>query len=293
MTAGPQAALLSGGRLHLQHGPIDLVIEAFGDKAEKWAAYRQAWLRFETILEPLVEELEDLRRPVGEAPPAFRGPVARRMAAGVWPHRAVFITPMAAVAGAVADEVLAAMVAGRRLARAYVNNGGDIALHLSPGERFDAGVVAEVETPRLDAVASVSAEQPVRGIATSGWRGRSLSFGIADSVTVLADCAAAADAAATLIANTVAVDHPAIERRPADSLRDDTDLGDRPVTVAVGPLPEDSVEEALTAGAGVAAAMRERGLIATALIVLRNRTRVVGADRAPDKAQQLGSRQWN
>ncbi len=38
---------------------------------------------------------------------------------------------MAAVAGAVADHILAAMIAGRRLAKAYVNDGGDIALHLT------------------------------------------------------------------------------------------------------------------------------------------------------------------
>ena len=42
-----------------------------------------------------------------------------------------FITPMAAVAGAVADEILQAMRRAAPLARAYVNNGGDIALHLA------------------------------------------------------------------------------------------------------------------------------------------------------------------
>ena len=48
----------------------------------------------------------------------------------MWPYREQFITPpWRAVAGAVADEVLQALVHGRGLKRAYVNNGGDIALY--------------------------------------------------------------------------------------------------------------------------------------------------------------------
>ena len=54
----------------------------------------------------------------------------------------------------------------------------------------------------------------MRGIATSGWRGRSFSLGIADAVTVLAATAAEADAAATVIANAVDLPgHPAIDTR--------------------------------------------------------------------------------
>jgi len=106
----PVRATLPGGRLHLQHGPIDLVIEAWGERHEIAAAYEQAWRRFQDILETLVAELPILRRAVGPAYPLARGPVARRMVAAVWPHRDVFITPMAAVAGSVADEMLADIV---------------------------------------------------------------------------------------------------------------------------------------------------------------------------------------
>ena len=38
---------------------------------------------------------------------------------------------MAAVAGSVADEIMAAMLAAATLDKAYVNNGGDIAIHLA------------------------------------------------------------------------------------------------------------------------------------------------------------------
>ena len=269
------AILPDGRRLHLQHGPIDIVAEAFGEAAEVSAAYRQAGARFATILDDLVAELDLLRRPLGESRPALRGSVARRMLGACWPHRAQFVTPMAAVAGSVADEVLAAMQAGRKLTRAYVNNGGDIAAHLSPGTSVSAGVVNDPDRPCLEDRIVLSADRPARGMATSGWRGRSLSFGIADAVTVLAESAAAADAAATLIANAVNVDHPAIERAPATSLREESDLGARPVTVALGPLPAHAKAEALDAGLAEARAMQRAGLIESARLALQGESRLL------------------
>lgn len=254
------ARRLSDGRLHLQHGPIDLVI--LGSEAE----YERASLRFGTVLDELVAELPLLRRPVGAAYPLGRGKVARRMIAAVWPHRAVFITPMAAVAGAVADEILDAM---QPTGKAYVNNGGDIAVHLPAGESFDAGIVNNTLRPMVDATVRL---RHSCGVATSGWRGRSQSLGIADAVTVLADCAAAADAAATLIANAVNVQHAAIRRRPARAVKEDSDLGELPVTVQVGPLPADAVRAALAAGTDVADGMRARGLIRAAYLSVQNQT---------------------
>ena len=277
MPGGPQARLLSdGARLHLHHGPIDLVIGADGSADEVARAYLQARARFADVLAVLVEELAALRRPV--AAPCWRpnGPVARRMVDAVWPHRASYVTPMAAVAGAVADEVLAAMVAGRDLVRAYVNNSGDIALHLAPGAALTLGMVGDLHRPAIDGVARLGHETAVRGVATSGCEGRSLSLGLADAVTVLARDAAAADAAATLIANRVDVDHPAIVRRPASGIDDDSDLGELPATVAVGALDAASIEVALGAGAAAAEAMRGAGLIEAAVLVLQRRTRVVG-----------------
>lgn len=276
----PISARLPDGRLHLQQGPIDLVIEAFGDAEEVGRAYAQATDRFADILETLVSELAKLRRPVGEEPPSFRGPVARRMAKAVWPHRAVYITPMAAVAGAVADEVLAALVRGRRLDKAYVNDGGDIAIHLAPGHQLRAGIVADLEAPQLSGFATLQHDRPVRGIATSGCGGRSFSLGIADSATVLAATAAAADAAATLIANAVNVDTPAISRRPACEIDPDSDLGEIPVTVKVGTLSPAQVAEALDRGLGEARRLRLCGLIDSAALSLQGQWRIEAAGGA-------------
>lgn len=273
----PQVALLPDGRrLHLQHGPIDLVIEAFGSREEVGAAYRQARDRFQTILTELVGELSELRKPLADGWKP-EGLVAARMVDAVEPHRSVFVTPMAAVAGAVADEVMAALLDGRAIQKAYINNSGDIAVHLSPGEMLRLGIVSELFVPAADGVAELRHADGVRGVATSGWKGRSWSLGIADAVTVLAGSAAAADVAATLIANAVNAEHSAIERAPARSVEDDTDLGDREVTISVGVLDFDTINLALDRGANLAGEMESAGLITAAALFLGDERRIVGA----------------
>ena len=194
------------------------------------------------------------------------------------PLASVFITPMAAVAGAVADEILAAMTAGRRLRKAYVNNGGDIALHLAPGERFETGIVGDLSKPKITATASIAAADGVGGIATSGWRGRSFSLGIADSATILARDAAAADAAATLVANAVNTDHPAIRRRPAAALDPDSDLGEHLVTVEVGALDATAIADALVRGERMAQSLLASGHIRAAYLELCGQRRAIGGE---------------
>jgi uncharacterized protein len=277
MTGSPPTMrmLADRKRLHLQHGPIDLVIEGFGAAEEVATAYRQAWARFSTVLPELVAELPLLRRLVDDAHPGVCGPVARRMLAACQQHRHSFITPMAAVAGAVADEILAAMLLGRRLDKAYVNNGGDIALHLADGMSLDVGLVADLDHPALTGAARVESIWPVRGVATSGWRGRSFSRGIADAATVLAGDAATADAAVTLVANAIDVDHPAITRERACDIDEASDLGERLVTRHVEQLPPAAVAEALRQGCAVAEAMRAKGRIFAAVLVAQGQVAII------------------
>jgi ApbE superfamily uncharacterized protein (UPF0280 family) len=266
------------GRQHFQHGPIDIVIGADGDATAVAAAHEAAWQRFSTVLAELAAELLLLRRPL-RGPCALRGGIAQRMWLACRPHHADYITPMAAVAGAVAQELIG-FYQRPGVARAWVNNGGDIALHLSPGASLRVGLFADLarldarqlcEGLALDAHFTVQQDMPVRGIATSGWRGRSFSLGIADSVTVLARSAADADAAATMIANAVNVDDPAIVRAPASSLKDDSDLGDIAVTVDVPPLAHEQVQAALRAGLKRARALQSRGLIWSAALICQGR----------------------
>jgi ApbE superfamily uncharacterized protein (UPF0280 family) len=334
-----QFAILPDGRRHFHDGPIDLIIEASGEAMAVAVAYDAAAERFATILDELCLELPRLRATAG-APP--EGVVARRMTDAVALFAGErFLTPMAAVAGAVAEEVLGAMVEAAPLDRAYVNNGGDIALHLSSktgcdrpsavpvgegkgggrfgldvalreaplsrlpptpalphkgggsarrrrlstigvhdhGASFTIGLIARPDQPALFGKARITARDAARGVATSGWRGRSFSRGVADAVTVIARTASLADAAATLIANAVDVpDHPAITRAPARSRDPQSDLGDRLVTLDVGPLSIDEIRTALDRGVAEARHWLGRGLIAAAALSLDGRIRLVAAD---------------
>lgn len=285
----PQVRLLPNGRLHLQDGPIDLIIEAQGEAVARGRAYEAAIRRFTGLLDELCAELPILRTEADPLSGAFSGRVARRMQAAVAPFAAeTFITPMAAVAGAVADEVLGAMMRAAQLRRAAVNNGGDIALHLDEEATFRVGLVDRPDRPSLFGHVALDAASPVRGIATSGRRGRSFSLGIADAVTILAPAAAAADAAATVVANAVDLPgHPAVTRRPAADIQPDSDLGPRLVTRDVAPLSRDDVAAALDAGESRAETLLRRGLILGAALHLQGVTRTVGpvAHPAADRTQ--------
>ena len=264
---GPVAALLPGGkRLHLQHGPIDLIIGADGDRV---CAFQAAKARFETVLEEIVAELDVLQ--MASPSPAVSGQIGQTMQAAAASFNGVFVTPMAAVAGTVADTVLAAMVAAADLDRAYVNNGGDIALHLAPGQRFRMAMAGH-DGQTLGQI-DIGHNDPVRGIATSGRHGRSLSLGIADSVTVLAQSASAADVAATLIANAVDLPgHSAIRRRRACEIDDSPDLGDQLVVTGCGALSASEAETALNRGLIRARAFQSQGLTTSACLFLNGQS---------------------
>ena len=280
--SGAGQSRLGASRWHFQHGPIDLIIDVDADDAAREACIDACWRQFQASLPSLVGELAALRRPAHRHP-GVRGAIARRMLAACAPFaEECFITPMAAVAGSVADELLGAF-ARPGVRRASINNGGDIALMLSPGAEYRVGIWSRVDrlAPRaaapspLDASFVLGHESPVRGVATSGWRGRSQSLGIADSVTVLAHSAAAADAAATLIANAVDCDAPGIVRMAADQVKDDSDLGARLVTVEVPTLPAAAVATALERGRVAAERWRDRGLLCAAALFLQGQVATV------------------
>jgi ApbE superfamily uncharacterized protein (UPF0280 family) len=283
----PQIGFLADGRrLHLQDGPIDLIVEAHGSETNLRAAYDAAARRFTGLLDELCGELPMLRQAADPARCLLQGLVARRMHAAVAPFAADhFITPMAAVAGSVAEEILGAMAGAARLKRGYVNNGGDIALYLADREQFTVGLMDRPDDHGLMRTMIIRADDPTRGVATSGRHGRSFSLGIADAVTVLARTASRADAAATIIANAVDLPgHPAIVRCPAQDLQPDSDLGARLVTRDVGGLSDVEIEDALEAGADKARQLLAVGLIDGAALRLHGET-VVVAPRAMLRAE--------
>jgi len=265
-------------RLHLQHGPIDLVIEAFGSQEEITKAYRCAAERFHTILDELVGELPLLRTQIKPDTSRPVGTIAKTMYATAKAHAAEFITPMIAVAGAVADEVLSSMCQGAVLDKAYVNNGGDIALYLKPeaDETFRTGIVSDPRTAEMLSTATINPAMGIAGIATSGRHGRSLSLGIADSVTVFAANAATADAAATIIANKIDLpDNPKVTRQPASQLSPDSDLGELLVTIDVAQLSPQEKATALEAGRERAQQLCRAGVIEAAFLSLQGKVRII------------------
>ena len=273
---------MADDRLHLQHGPIDLIIHVEASEGIRKRLYSAVEKRSRTVLEELVTEMEFLKLPWNSAQSEPKGSIAKKMFGAV-SDSAVFVTPMAAVAGAVADEMLETMLLEAQIpdsclehiSRMYVNNGGDIAFWLNIGESFSIGVVDNPEIPKLNTKVNLAYESPVRGIATSGWRGRSLSLGIADAVTVLAQSATYADVAATLIANEVNVDFPGIEKRAASEVKDESDLGMIPVTVHVPDLPEDKISFALEQGAKIARKFIKAEKITAAYLSLQKQRLVI------------------
>ena len=269
---------MPGDRLHLQQGPIDLIIDIDAPGDEQRTAESRAEAAFDGLLAALASELKVLRQPV-EADREPAGEVASRMHAIALrlSHYTDYLTPMATVAGAVADHVLAATVSGGKdIRRASVNNGGDIAIWLASGEEYRVGLVADIATGARAGEVRIQANMPTRGIATSGWPGRSLCRGIADAVTVLAADAAIADGAATLIAGAVNIDAAGtVERAPADTLDLDSDLRSLEVTVAVGKLTDDQRRKALASGRRLADAMLVDGMIDAAWLHLQGESVVV------------------
>lgn len=273
----PTVRALSGGRLHLHHGPIDVILKAWGKPEAVETAYAVAEATFGTILGQLTEELVQLRQPAS-ANPDLAGPVASRMLVATRSFPDHFITPMAAVAGAVADHLLAVMVDAAPLDRAFVNDGGDIAVFLGgKGDTITIAAAGHLDTGHLARLGDVHLVGPGRfGIATSGRHGRSFSLGIADAVTVIAADSATADAAATLIANAVDVDSPCVRRQPASSLDPDSDLGHLPVTTGVEPLGRADRDAALAAGLRTAQTFIADGRIMSAALALHGAVEIAG-----------------
>lgn len=236
---------LGPGRLLLECGPLHAVIQTA--PAEYTAVAAEAALR---ALEQVAAHRDLVRRFIGAiGSAADLPPVVAAMVAATRALDEPEATPMICVAGAIADAAAAAAAAAGA-ALVTVNNGGDIALRLAPGQQVRVGLHSGLAGGGIAGTLTLTAADGVGGICTSGLGGRSLTRGIASAVTVLATTAIAADAAASLVANQTYVPYPGIERAPAKSVDPDSDLGDLAVTIRVPPaLPANVCEEALRRGA--------------------------------------------
>ena len=110
------------------------------------------------------------------------------------------VGPMAAVAGAIAEQVGLGLLKSTK--EVIVENGGDVFIKINTP--VTVGIYAGRSPLSLRIGLKLKTEiKPVAVCTSSGTIGHSLSMGKADAVCVLADCCSIADAAATAIGNLV------------------------------------------------------------------------------------------
>jgi uncharacterized protein len=225
------------------------------------------------FLEQIAGHMDKARRPAWMLPEPPRVLLVHSMWSAVTAVGDPDLTPMAAVAGAIADAT-ADFLASGGLTRVVVNNGGDVALRLTAGETVTVGIRPDLNAQTVTHRVFITSEMNIGGVCTSGLGGRSFTRGVASAATVFSSRSAIADAAATAVANATCVRSPAVHRCAADSMYPDTDLKGVEITASVGDLNEDAVLAALTQGVNRAEALVEQNLIAGACLTVQGRMRV-------------------
>lgn len=173
------------------------------------------------------------------------------------------LTPLSAIAGGIGEVLIERLREKDDMDRIIFNNGGDTSLYC---RKKDYLPVINCQGVKLKLVS-----KKVKGIATSGRKGRSFTKGIADFVTVFAVSPSVADAAATYIGNNVTTDSEKIRYEPAEVIDFNTDLKGEKVVVSIGNLTEAEVEKAIENGANTAENLIKKEKILCAVISLKNR----------------------
>lgn len=252
-------------------GPMRLIISSHvGKVPQREMNVQAAKVSFE-YLERVARLKERLRQTYSDIPPDLADPMALEM---IWSTLVVGdrdLTPMAAVAGTIADAV-ADYLASRGMTKVVVNNGGDIAVRLQGEEPVTVGIRTDVQKEEFSHVITLDPAGNSWGVATSGLGGRSFTRGIASATTVIARNASMADAAATTIANSSFVEDPEVIQRSAEEIDPDTDIQGIPVTVKVGALDEDVKNMALSRAFKRASGLIEKGVIFGAFVAVDGKT---------------------
>jgi uncharacterized protein len=248
-------------------GPMTLSLSVWADNQPRPVMAVQAALKALEFLERLVAAQPLLKIPSGALNKLEKLPPLVKRAVSVCRNISPDLTGMATVAGLVADELVkcAMELGGDRI---IVNNGGDIALGLAKNQKVRVGLKDPGEE-RVSHVLDIFSGHEIGGVATSGWRGRSFSPGIADAVSVWASDCVTADAAATWIAGEMKLDSPKVIRRPAKELDPETDIPHLLITSQVNPLTPEEKETVLTAGCSVAQGLIQKRVIQGAYMVVQ------------------------
>jgi ApbE superfamily uncharacterized protein (UPF0280 family) len=261
---------LDGGRILAEYGPMRLVISAWVGKLSQRniciSAAREAFSYFEKVA-----TLKDvLSKPAGSHSITLENPIALTMVKSVLAVGEKDLTPLAAVAGTLADAV-ADFLFDRGMTKVVVNNGGDIAVRIFGDGEVHVGMGSSAAGDAISGSLLLDSAFSSWGVATSGLGGRSFTRGVASAVTILARTSSLADAAATAIANASFVADEEVLQKPADSIDPNTDIAGIPVTVKVGPLTEEKKEMAILKAMEKARSLTKRGVILGCIIKVQDR----------------------
>jgi hypothetical protein len=248
-------------------GPMRLVIRAWKGDKPQIDLIRQAADKSFTYLERIAGLRSELSRPFPDIKVQPQDDLAMEMVNSVGIIGDHDLTPMAAVAGTIADAV-ANWLFEQGATKVIVDNGGDIAIRLAEGETVTVGVRPQVTRRQISHVIHLDSSRSAWGVTTSGVGGRSLTRGIASAVTVLATNASVADAAATAIANACFVKDDRIIQVPAEKIDPNSDLTGIYVTTEVGPLSSEKIRSAINGAREKADDLSQKGIIVGAFIAL-------------------------
>lgn len=215
--------------------------------------------------------LDTLKRYPAHVDASLLSGPARVMADAVLATGDAYLTPMAAVAGTIADAAADHLYA-RGAQKVYANNGGDVAIRLAEGQSISVGVCFDLERGEVGRTVRIGPELEIGGVATSGLGGRSLTTGIASGVTVFSRRCANADATATLLADRSFIDVPAVRRTRASEIDPDSDIADLDVVIGVGPLTEAERRRALGQVIDEARCQYERGGMRACIATVQGQT---------------------
>ena len=254
--------------MFLEIGPTSLVI--IGEMDGKPYEFQKELLveKVNSLLAEIREFLPVLKQKAYKIKNTKHMPdVPKKMVEAVKTIDEASLTPMAAVAGSVADGIKE-FLRNEGLDLVSVNNGGDISIFnkKAKGLKIDIGDIHTGESsPYL-----LNIEQLIDfGLATSGFGGRSFTLGLADIVTVIAATGAVADAAATFICNCTNTESKQITRKKASEIDPLTDIPDDNVTFKIGQLYKHDILKALDNGLGIAANLKYKKHIYDATIKLQ------------------------
>lgn len=236
------AYILRDGRIFVDYGPVSMIVTVQNPSMDIFETKNliERWV-YQSLVS-LSKELNTLKKYPEEIETEFESDLAKNMLLSVKATGYPKLTPMSAVAGTIADKI-AELLVQTGAEKVIVNNGGDIAIRMKEGDQLIVGIKRSLrEDANIDKY--ILRNNHIRGIATSGFGGRSFTQGVADSVTVFSESASLADAFATYLADMTHICSDKVHEAIASDIDPETDIGDQKIVISIDSLSELEIKEA-------------------------------------------------